>query len=46
VSILKKLGTRELIFKYAKWVLEAKPKVGLSLFEEGSKSQPSNIQLS
>jgi hypothetical protein len=37
ISILKKLGKKDLITSYAKWVLEANPKIGLTLFEDSTK---------
>jgi hypothetical protein len=37
ISILKRLGKKDLITTYAKWVLEAKPQIGLTLFEDSTK---------
>ena len=41
ISILKRLGKKELITTYARWVIEANPKMGLSLFEDSTKKEPS-----
>lgn len=37
VSILQKLRRRDLIEKYARWVFELKPDIGLKIFTEGNR---------
>ena len=37
VSILKKLGSRDKILKYAKWVFELEPQIGFKLFVNNTK---------
>ena len=38
VAILLKLRRKDLVEKYAKWVFEMKPDIGLKLFTEGIRS--------
>jgi hypothetical protein len=37
VSILKKLGSKDKILKYARWVFETEPQIGFKLFVSNSK---------
>lgn len=42
VAILQKLHRRELVERYAVWVFEMRPDIGLKLFTEGSRSNAGN----
>jgi hypothetical protein len=42
VAILQKLHRRELVEKYAVWVFDCRPDIGLKLFTEGSRNSASN----
>lgn len=43
VSILQKLRRRDLVEKYARWVFEMKPDIGLKLFTEGARTAASDV---
>lgn len=43
VTILKKLGSKDKILKYAKWVFETDPQTGLKLFVTNTKEQSDDL---